>query len=165
MAVVEKLITPVQVFDPKTGVEIKPNITVQKAYVLLAYLFDEGDEIHTFDVVRGRDNVIDVIFNQYMVQYERCNIFDSSIISETVTPKSAISFYSFIRLCLEKNYLSEHILKMMADLLGVDEVTVEVWNDCVEDDYYDMMQAKEIDSLDSFYKDEWDKQNIVIGED
>lgn len=163
MAIVNELISPVKVFDRTTGEEIKPNKEIQKAYIVLAYLYDNDEEVRTFDIVRGRDNVVDTIVSNYIMQYDICDLFESAIISETVTPKNSVSFYSFIRFCLERNYLSEMTLKLMEETIGVNDL--ESWNAYIDEEYYDFAQSKGIESLDKFYNEDWEKKEVSIGED
>lgn len=158
--------TPITVMTmlDKNGNEIKPKF--EKGYVLLMYIQQEGetDEIHEFAVVRGRDNVIDTIFNEYLNEYDYVDFFKSKVMSEDTSPNKAISLYTFIRMMLEYNKLSKYILDRLEK--DFDIYDAQSFNEYIDNQWYDCMtenDIKDIDELDAYYKDSIENRNIEVG--
>lgn len=154
MNIVKKSVMPFS-FINDDGVEIKAENP--KTYVLLAYLYnsDSDDEYtRTFDICVGRESVFDKILHEYLAYNEGVNIFKSVIIAEEGTPKSSISFYSFMRYMLEKSntMLDEYFLKQLSDEFGI--VDVESFDDYVYNTFGLFVEEEEIEDLDVFYKED-----------
>lgn len=156
-----RLEDPFEVFDDEGNVV--PFYETKK-YLLLVYAEDEeGNEIRTFDIVMGRQNVVKLIVSVYPEEMEEAiNPFESMVISDSIKLEDGISFYSFIRLCLEQNMLTD---EQWADaVLDSEEepFTLDVWNDYVIELFPDVLTNYEgedwSDKLNQFYKEDITKQ-------
>lgn len=120
------LIQPIQFTDDEGKVITPPNL---KTYLLLIYYTDEeGNEQRTFEVITGRKFVVQRILD-FSVEYnDTVNDFKSLVISESITINEGISFYSFIRLCLENNKLTDEEWEEVALESGDDIFDLETWD-------------------------------------
>lgn len=120
------LIQPIQFTDDQGKVITPSNL---KTYLLLIYYRDdEGNEQRTFEVITGRKFVVQRILD-YAVEYnDTVNNFKSMVISESVTMDQAISFYSFVRLCLENNKLTDEEWQEVALENGDEIFDLEAWD-------------------------------------
>ena len=152
-----KLVDPFEVLDDEGNVI--PFYETKK-YLLLVYAEDEeGNEIRTFDIVMGRQ----LIVSAYPEEMEEAiNPFESMVISDSIKIEDGISFYSFIRLCLEQNMLTDEQWAE-ATLDSEDEpFTLDVWNDYVIELFPDALADYEgedwSDKLNEFYKQDISRQ-------
>jgi hypothetical protein len=149
-------VQPVVMVDDQ-GNEISP--IEMKKYLLLTFANDEsGNEIRNFDIILGRAKTVSFILNDISIEYsDLFNPFTSMVISDSVKIEEGISFYSFIRMCLENSMLSNDEWEE-ATLEGDDPFTLETWNTYTEELFAGYMlnmpgnSAKE--KLDLFYKED-----------
>lgn len=145
------------------GNEIKPKY--EKGYILLMYLqgLDDTDEVHEFAIVRGRDEVVNTIFYDYISLYS-IDPFKSVIMSEDTPPKRAIPIYVFVRMMLEQNKLSQSVIDRLTK--DFDILDVESFNDFVEQNFYNEMATiseEGVIDLNVYYKDALENREIEIG--
>ena len=111
----------------------------------------------------GRQNVVKLIVSAYPEEMEEAiNPFESMVISDSIKIEDGISFYSFIRLCLEQNMLTDEQWAE-ATLDSEDEpFTLDVWNDYVIELFPDALSDYEgedwSDKLNEFYKQDISRQ-------
>lgn len=154
MALVKKLIDVVSVRNDNGEIQ-KPKNNL-KAFLILSYIYDEefDEEIRTFDVVRGNNEAVRLIFDN---RIENVDIFKSQVISETITPRQSISIYSFIRLQIQFNKLDENTKKYLEDSYGITDV--ESLNAFIDDNSIGPEEG-----YDKFFEDDTTKE-ASIGDD
>jgi len=116
-------------------------------YLVLHVTYDgKGNPINTWELIKGRQAVIDAVYD-VLKENGTYNFFKSNIISEKITMNKAISVYSFIRKFLEAEEIT-------LDNWGIENV--DDFNDYIfynDNNNSDMsyLAIDSIEDLDKFY--------------
>ena len=139
-----------------------------KKYLMLVFAEDQdGNEVRTFDIVVGRKEAIQMIAQVYTTDYETSlDIFQSTIISNSIKIEDGISFYSFVRMCLENNMLTQDEWdEALLDDTG-EPFTIQDWDEFIIGNYGELIyetlpKVSEEDTYESrmhaFYVDDISK--------
>lgn len=112
--------------------------------VLHATEDDSGNPMNTWEIVKGRQAVVDTIYD-ILKENGYYNFFKSNILSEKVNMNKGISAYTFIRRFLE----SEDITLENWGIENLDDFNDYIFS---EDKYEDDMPYQGIDSMDDLDK-------------
>ncbi len=150
----QELLSPFGVLRDDGTIE-RGTDNVKQKYLLLVFATDEkGNEVKTFDVYEGRYDAANAILSDYPAEYwDSLDIFRSLIISDKVTVNRGISFYSFIRMCIENNKFTP----LEIEQLGLGDMTADDYSETALETYQyqaSKLEILTIDDLNKFYMDD-----------